>query len=118
MTGDTLSFTDTGTITGIFSGGVLTLTGTDTLGNYQAALRDVYFSSTSNDPTVNGTRPTRTVTFSVTDANGSSATNGQQAGTTTSTIDITGTNSAPVLTDTATLVLVEWACCVEIVRRE
>jgi hypothetical protein len=101
LDGDTLSFTDTGTITGIFSGGVLTLTGTDTLGNYQAALRHVYFSSTSDDPTVNGTRPTRTITFSMTDANGSSATNGQQTGTTTSTINITGTNSAPVLADTA-----------------
>jgi VCBS repeat-containing protein len=101
VTGDTLSFTNTGTITGIFSGGVLTLTGTDTLANYQAALREICFSSTSNDPTVNGTRPTRTVTFSVTDANGSSGANGQQTGTTTSTINITGTNSAPVLVDTA-----------------
>lgn len=101
VAGDTLRFTNTGTITGIFSGGVLTLTGTDTLANYQAALRGICFSSTSNDPTVNGTRPTRTVTFSVIDANGSSGANGQQTGATTSIINITGTNSAPVLADTA-----------------
>jgi acid phosphatase family membrane protein YuiD len=98
VTGDTLSFTDTGTITGIFSGGVLTLTGTDTLANYQAALREVSFSNSSSDPAVKGTRLTRTVTFSVTDANGSSATNGQQTTTTTSTINIIEVNDAPTLT--------------------
>ncbi|MCE2804196.1 MAG: LamG domain-containing protein, partial [Gemmataceae bacterium] len=101
VTGDTLSFTNTGTITGTFSGGVLTLSGTDTLANYQAALRAVKFSSTSTDPTANGTRLTRSITFSVTDANASNAANGQQTGTATSTINLTGTNSAPVLADTA-----------------
>ncbi|MFM8930712.1 MAG: beta strand repeat-containing protein, partial [Gemmataceae bacterium] len=101
VAGDSLSFTNTGTITGSFSGGVLTLSGTDTLANYQAALRAVEFSSTSTDPTVNGTRLTRTVTFNVTDANASNAANGQQTGSASATINITGTNSAPVLADSA-----------------
>ncbi|MDX1890149.1 Ig-like domain-containing protein [Mycolicibacterium sp. 050158] len=46
---DTLGFTNTGLITGTFnsSTGVLTLTGSTSLSNYQAALRSVTFASTA-----------------------------------------------------------------------
>src|SRR5207253_11156920 len=47
---DVLSFTDTATITGSWDSttGVLTLSGTDTLAHYQAALRSVKYSNTSD----------------------------------------------------------------------
>ncbi|MEP1443247.1 MAG: tandem-95 repeat protein [Hyphomicrobiales bacterium] len=50
-TGDVLNFTDTGSITGSFDDttGVLTLTGTDTAANYQAALRSITFESARED---------------------------------------------------------------------
>ena len=46
--GDTLSFTDTATVTGGFDAatGILTLTGPTTTANFQAALRTVYFKAT------------------------------------------------------------------------
>ena len=49
--GDILLFTDTGSITGSYNDttGVLTLTGTDTAANYQAALRSVQFRSFNQD---------------------------------------------------------------------
>ena len=52
QSGDTLSFTNTSAITGSFSGGVLTLTGSATPAQYQAALRSVQFSTTSTNATV------------------------------------------------------------------
>src|SRR5690606_14402086 len=60
---DVLSFNDTTTITGVWNAttGVLTLTGTDTLANYQAALRAVKYENTSDNPDTS----TRTVTFKV-----------------------------------------------------
>ncbi len=62
--GDVLSFTDTANITGVFSAGTLTLTGTDTTANYEAALHSVTYSSSSGDPA------TRTVSFQVNDGSG------------------------------------------------
>ncbi len=49
---DVLAFTDTGTITGSWNAatGTLTLTGSDTLANYEAALRSVTYQNTSDDP--------------------------------------------------------------------
>lgn len=63
QTGDTLAFTNTPNITGVFNPatGVLTLTGTDTVANYQAALRSVTYVSTSQNPA------TRTISFQATD---------------------------------------------------
>ena len=51
--GDTLNFTNQNGITGSYDGGtgVLTLTGTDTLAHYQAALRSITFSSARDNPT-------------------------------------------------------------------
>ncbi|NJR38002.1 MAG: hypothetical protein HC781_03065 [Leptolyngbyaceae cyanobacterium CSU_1_4] len=48
---DTVSFTNQGTISGTFAGNVLTLTGTASKTDYQAALRSITFQSTSNPPT-------------------------------------------------------------------
>ena len=65
-TEDVLGFSNTANITGSFNSatGVLTLTGVDSVANYQAALRSV----TYNDPNISATVGTRTVTFQVNDA--------------------------------------------------
>ena len=49
--GDTLNFSNQNNIAGSYSNGVLTLTGTSTLANYEAALQSVTFSTTSTDTT-------------------------------------------------------------------
>lgn len=61
--GDVLSFTNTPNITGVFNSydGTLTLTGSDTAANYQAALRSVTYASSTDSPAA------RTVSFQVTD---------------------------------------------------
>lgn len=53
------------------STGVLTLSGPDTIANYQAVLRSVTFSNTSGNPNGNSSANplARTITFAVTDAN-------------------------------------------------
>ena len=71
-TGDELGFTAQNNITGSYDSGtgVLTLTsgvGSDTVANYQTALRSVTYRSTSDNPT--STSTSRTITWSVTDAN-------------------------------------------------
>ncbi|MFN0262801.1 LamG-like jellyroll fold domain-containing protein [Tepidamorphus sp. 3E244] len=85
---DVLGFTDTANITGSYNAttGVLTLTGSDTLANYQAALRAVTYENTSDTP--DGT--SRTVTFLVND--------GDRDGLgVTSTVDVTPVNDDPVI---------------------
>ena len=49
---DVLSFADTATITGTWNAatGTLTLSGSDTVANYQAALRAVKYQNTSDNP--------------------------------------------------------------------
>ncbi len=47
QSGDTLNFTNQNGITGSYSGGVLTLSGSATLAQYQAALQSVTFSTTN-----------------------------------------------------------------------
>ena len=51
---DVLDFADTATITGVFAAatGTLTLSGQDTVANYQAALRAVTFENTSQNPSL------------------------------------------------------------------
>ncbi|MEN9528350.1 MAG: cell surface protein required for swimming motility, partial [Pseudomonadota bacterium] len=89
-TGDELSFTaQTGISVNSNSGGILTLTGTATVANYQTALRTVAFRSTSENPT--GTSATRTVSWVVNDGNVNST-------TVTSTINITAVNDVPTIT--------------------
>jgi hypothetical protein len=65
---DVLGFTDTGSISGSFSAGMLTLTGTDIVANYQAALRSVTYSNTSDDPSTDA----RTISFVVNDGDDNS----------------------------------------------
>ncbi|HEX2135460.1 MAG TPA: Ig-like domain-containing protein [Microvirga sp.] len=57
QSGDELIFVDTANITGSYDTGtgVLTLTGTDTLANYQAALRSIQFSTTDDNPVTSKT---------------------------------------------------------------
>ncbi|MFZ0958214.1 MAG: Ig-like domain-containing protein, partial [Candidatus Sulfotelmatobacter sp.] len=74
-TGDTLSFTNENGITGSFSSGTLTLTGTANSADYQAALDSVTFSTTSTSATA------RTIDWTVSDGYVSSA-------TATSTVDV------------------------------
>ena len=85
---DVLGFTDTATITGVFTpaSGLLTLSGTDTLANYQAALRSVTYQNTAEtpDPT------TRTVTWIGNDGTNSSV-------AVTSTITVAAVNDVPVV---------------------
>src|SRR5207253_1583721 len=99
VTGDALAFTNTAGITGSYNAGtgVLTLTGTDTLANYQAALRTVKYSSTPDDPTVNNTKTSRTITWTATDANSDAVGAATSAGV-TSTVNITAVNDAPAVT--------------------
>ncbi|MGP8252444.1 MAG: beta strand repeat-containing protein [Terracidiphilus sp.] len=74
-TGDTLSFTNQNGITGSFSASVLTLTGTASVADYQAALESVTFSTTSTSATP------RTIDWTVSDGVVSSE-------TATSTVDV------------------------------
>ena len=63
---DVLSFTNQNGITGSYnsSTGVMTLTGSATLANYQTALRTVTYSNSQRQPQHGGTR---TVSFQVND---------------------------------------------------
>jgi VCBS repeat-containing protein len=94
---DILAFAPIGPITGSFNAatGTLTLTGTDTVANYQAALRTVTYSNTSNNPS---TAP-RTVSWQVNDGAGVN----NLSNVATSTITVTSVNSAPVLANGSTL---------------
>jgi hypothetical protein len=74
--------------------GQLTLTGAAAVSGYQTALRGLSFRSTSDHPTSEGA--TRTLSWTVTDGNGTSA---AQA----STIDVTAVNDAPAISLPATL---------------
>ena len=105
---DVLSFTNTGSITGTWTAatGTLTLTGSDTVANYQAALRAVKYQNTSDNPS----GLTRTVSFTVNDGTANS-------NTVTRNIAVTPVNDAPVITsngggDSASLNIAENATAV------
>jgi Big-like domain-containing protein/Calx-beta domain-containing protein/cadherin-like protein len=85
---DTLAFTNQLGITGSYNSGtgVLTLTGTTTVANYQTALRTVTYANSSDNPTAS-----RTITFTATD--GVSI-----PGSATRGIAITAVNDGPVNT--------------------
>jgi VCBS repeat-containing protein len=93
-TGDVLAFTAANGITGSYDAvtGKLSLTGSATVAQYKAALQGVTYASTSDDPTA--TSATRTLTWQVDD--GSAASN--LSNTSTSTINVTAVNDAPVNT--------------------
>src|SRR5690606_16960187 len=89
---DTLSFTNQNGITGSWdaTAGTLTLTGTATVAQYQAALRSITYSNSSDNPSTSA----RTVSFTVSDGTASStaATRG---------VTVTAVNDAPVVTTTS-----------------
>jgi hypothetical protein len=89
---DVLAFTDQLGISGAWNAGtgLLTLTGTTTAANYEAALRTVTYQNLGDDPST----ATRTVTFVVTDVN-------NETGTDTRSIDVTAVDDPLVVTTTA-----------------
>ncbi|MBF0340560.1 MAG: DUF4347 domain-containing protein, partial [Magnetococcales bacterium] len=88
---DQLLFTNTASITGAWNAatGTLTLTGADTVANYQAALRSVKYQNTSDAPTTTA----RTVSFQVNDGTTNSTAS-------TAAVNITAVNDAPTLSGT------------------
>ena len=95
--GDTLDFTSQNGITGTYDStkGILTLTGTASVANYQTALDSIsyVFTSTGNDPTGGGGDTSRTITWSASDASTTSSAN--------STLDVVHT--APTVSAGGTL---------------
>ncbi|GAB5408506.1 MAG: hypothetical protein BalsKO_08710 [Balneolaceae bacterium] len=89
---DVFNYSDANGITGSFNSttGVLSLSGTTTLANYQTALRSVTYENISSDPV---TGLDRTIEFRVFDGIDSSATG------TTRPISVSSLNTAPVLGD-------------------
>ena len=93
FTGDVLAATTAGTsITASYNAatGVLSLSGTDTLAHYQAVLDSVTYSSSSQNPTNFGADTSRSISWVVNDGTLNST-------PATSTINITATDNAPVL---------------------
>ena len=89
---DSLSFTNQNGITGSWnsSTGVLTLTGTTTVANYQTALRSITYANASSTPNSD----TRTITFTVSDGQ-------KESPAVYRNIEFTGTNHAPAITEGA-----------------
>ena len=85
---DQLIFTDQSGITGSFNGttGILTLTGSATVADYQTALTTVAYNNTSNNPS----SLTRTVSFEINDGD-------LNSNELSRNIEITAINDAPVL---------------------
>jgi heme-binding NEAT domain protein len=87
---DTLGFVDQNGIHGVYNNGVLTLSGSASVADYQAALRSVSYSDSSDDPSGD----TRTISFQVNDG---SATN-NLSNVATATVSVTPVNDVPVIT--------------------
>ena len=85
---DVLNFTDQSGITGSYDSvnGTLTLTGSASLVEYQAALQSITYVNTSDDPS----NLTRTVIFQINDGN-------DDSNIVSRDIDFTAVNDAPVL---------------------
>ena len=68
VAGDLLAATTSGTSVSVsYGGNVLTLSGKDTVANYQSVLRTVTYRSTASDPTGAGASTSRTLTYTVND---------------------------------------------------
>ena len=89
--GDTLAFTNQNGISGNYSSGtgVLTLTGTSSVANYETALRSITYDHTGNNP-----QGGKTVGFKVNDGDADSAEDFK-------TINIAGTNDGPAINTSA-----------------
>jgi hypothetical protein len=81
-TAETLSATTTGSITSSYSNGILTLTGTGTVAQYQQVLRTVTYNNTAAAPT----STPRTITFVVDD--GAAGSNTSTLATTTLALNV------------------------------
>nr|MDZ8006654.1 hypothetical protein [Nostoc sp. DedSLP05] len=88
---DILNFTAQNGISGSYSNGVLTLTGSASIANYQTALRSITYQNTSDNPSTTS----RTISFILNDGSLNST-------TTTRNINLTAVNDAPVVTATNT----------------
>ncbi|MCP1319268.1 DUF4347 domain-containing protein [Halomonas sp. 707B3] len=88
---DTLSFTNQNGITGSYNSatGELTLTGTASAAQYQAAIRSITFSNESDNPST----ANRTISITVSDGTDNS-------NTATKTVSVAGGNDAPTATAT------------------
>jgi uncharacterized delta-60 repeat protein len=98
--GDVLTYTNQNGINGAYNSntGVLTLSGISSSANYQAALRSVQFSSTSDDPTAGGSVSTRTIAFLVND--------GQlDSNPVRRVVDVTPLNDTPVAVSDSTIAI-------------
>ncbi|MEO5371754.1 MAG: Ig-like domain-containing protein, partial [Magnetococcus sp. DMHC-1] len=97
---DVLGFANTGNISGHWDAatGTLTLTGSDTVANYQAALRQVTFTNLSQDPTAASAE--RTLQFVVKDSFSTSD-------PVTNVVHLTAVDNAPIVTTPNTLTVVE-----------
>jgi hypothetical protein len=84
---DSLAFTNTANITGnyVAGTGTLTLTGTDTIANYQTALQSITYTNSSDTPHT----PARTLSWSATDGIASS-------NVVTTAVSVTTVDDAPV----------------------
>jgi len=94
--GDVLAFVDGGGITGNWNAvtHTLTLSGSASVATYQTALRSITYENTADPAMIGGTR---TVTWTVNDGTDSSA-------TTTSTVNVSVVNSAPIALNDSTTV--------------
>ncbi|HYD76783.1 DUF4347 domain-containing protein, partial [Ramlibacter sp.] len=94
---DVLVFTDQNGITGSYDAGtgVLTLSGSSSVANYQAALRSVLYRNASQDPVTAG----RTISFQVDDGGADGASNVVAS----STVAVVSVNDAPVLANGGTV---------------
>jgi hypothetical protein len=90
---DQLFFADQNGITGSYDDvtGVLTLTGTSSVANYEAAIRSITYENSSEDPN----EAPRTIRFQLTDSGGATST------PTTRGLLVTAVNDAPVATASA-----------------
>jgi hypothetical protein len=90
-----LTATTTGNITQSYdpTTETLTLSGTDTLANYQTVLQSVTLTTSSNNPTNMGANPSRTVTWTVDDG-----TNSSSPASTTVSIDMGLDSRGPIKT--------------------
>ncbi|HRN96211.1 MAG TPA: PA14 domain-containing protein [Candidatus Levybacteria bacterium] len=84
---DSLQFTNQNGITGSYSSGTLTLSGTASVADYQTALRSVRYYNSDSTPTTS----TRTIRFRVNDGSDNS-------NYVTRNIEFTGENTPPVIT--------------------
>ena len=102
-TGDLLAATTAGTgISATYNATthVLTLSGVDSIANYNTVLQSVSFSNPGNDAPISGGATTRTFTWQATDNNADGAANGKlSSNAVTSTINITAVSDAPAGTD-------------------